>query len=175
MAAETLRGLQMLENAGITSRVTTVVTQANAAVLDRLVLILAGFGCARGIGLDLLVAKGRAESNASAVPADAPTLEKGIERMLSVLADVNQRRRIPIQLREQELIAEKSRNRPVFLGTCWPMPLFTQLTCRSRRRRHGADTFHSSANLNPSRQSSVRQRKHSLGSVDKTPRCRALP
>lgn len=45
MAAETLRGLHLLETAGIPFRVTTVVTQANAAVLDGLVLTKASAFC----------------------------------------------------------------------------------------------------------------------------------
>jgi uncharacterized protein len=57
MAAETLRGLKLLEREGIPFRVTTVLTQTNVRVLDRLVLTLAGFACAGGIGLDLLVNK----------------------------------------------------------------------------------------------------------------------
>jgi uncharacterized protein len=118
MAAETLRGLQMLESAGIPFRVTTVVTQANAAVLDRLVLTLAGFGCVWGIGLDLLVGKGRAEAASGASPAAASTLEKGLSRMLAMLADVNRRRQMPIHLREQDLIAGKTKKEPVFCHAC---------------------------------------------------------
>ena len=118
MANETLRGLQLLEAAGIPFRVTTVVTQANAGMLDRLVLTLAGFGCAHGIGLDLLVGKGHARGCAAVAPADAPTLEKGLRRMLAVLADVNRHRRIPIRLREQDLIVGRSEKKTVFCHAC---------------------------------------------------------
>ncbi|WP_419658534.1 radical SAM domain protein [Desulfosarcina variabilis str. Montpellier] len=118
MAAETLRGLQMLEAAGIPFRVTTVVTQTNADALDRLVLTLAGFGCARGIGLDLLVGKGRAGAFGAVAPADASTLEKGLFRMLDVLADVNRCRSLPIRLREQDLIVGKTKKKPVFCHAC---------------------------------------------------------
>lgn len=118
MAAETLRGLQMLESGGIAFRVTTVVTQANAPVLDRLVLTLAGFGCARGIGLDLLVGKGRAGTLSTVAPADPSTLEKGLARMLVVLADVNRHRQMPIRLREQDLILGRTKRKPVFCHAC---------------------------------------------------------
>ena len=105
MAAETLQGLQRLDTAGIPFRVTTVVTRANAASLDRLVLTLAGFHHARGIGLDLLVAKGRAAGGGCVQPADAAILGQGLLRMLDVLSAVNQRREVPIRLRERDLIA----------------------------------------------------------------------
>ena len=118
MAAETLRGLQMLDAAGIAFRVTCVVTQANAAVLDRLALTLAGFDCARGIGLDLLVGKGRAGTCSAVEPADAPTLEQGLRRMLAVLEDVNRCRRIPIHLREQDLIVGRREKTPAFCHAC---------------------------------------------------------
>ncbi len=118
MAAETLRGLQMLDAAGVDFRITTVVTQANAAVLDRLVLILAGFGHARGIGLDLLVANGRAGSFTAVAPTDASTLEQGLGRMLAVLAAVNRRRRQPIRLREQDLIVDSARRASAFCHAC---------------------------------------------------------
>jgi hypothetical protein len=59
--------LHLLETAGILFRVATVVTQANAAVLDGLVLTPAGLAHARGIGLDLLVNKGRAGDRSPAL------------------------------------------------------------------------------------------------------------
>lgn len=111
MAAETLRGLHLLETAGIPFRVTTVVTQANAAVLDGLVLTLAGFAYVRGIGMDLLVNKGRAGNRERIKPADRHTLAKGLKSMLSTLDAVNARRSDPIRLRERDLIitAEKKK------------------------------------------------------------------
>lgn len=118
MAAETLRGLQKLDAAGIAFRVTTVVTQANTGTLDRLVLTLAGLGRARGIGLDLLVEKGRAEKRTAVVPADGPALETGLQRMLAVLAEVNRRRRIPLRLREQDLIVGRSEKNSSFCHAC---------------------------------------------------------
>lgn len=76
-ASETFRGLQLLERENIPFRVTTVVTQGNVAFLDRLVLSLSGFGYARGIGLDLMVAKGRAIKGSGGIsPADLPSLQK---------------------------------------------------------------------------------------------------
>jgi len=104
MAAETLRGLQLLESARIPFRVTTVVTQANAARLDELVLILAGYSMARGIGLDLLVRKGRAFGPKTIAQTDRATLEAGLQRMRATLDAVNARRAVPIQWREWEML-----------------------------------------------------------------------
>jgi uncharacterized protein len=103
-AATTLRGIQQLESARIPFRVTTVVTRINAECLDELVLSLAGFSMARGIGLDLLVCKGRAQQAGEVAPVDRQTLEKGLQRMHAMLVAVNSRREVPIQWREWELI-----------------------------------------------------------------------
>lgn len=103
-AAETLRGLQLLKAAGIAFNVTTVVTEANAPFLDRLVLMLSGFKSARGIGLDLLVHKGFAQKRSAAAPARRPTLADGLTRMAGALTAVNARRAVPIRLRERDLI-----------------------------------------------------------------------
>lgn len=104
MTAETLKGLRMLESARIPFRVTAVVTQANAARLDELVLILGGYSMARGIGLDLLVSKGRARESDSVATADRRALAKGLRRMRATLDTVNARRAVPIQWREWDLI-----------------------------------------------------------------------
>jgi uncharacterized protein len=117
MAAETLKGLQLLDSARIPFRVTTVVTQANAARLDELVLILAGYSMARGIGLDLLVRKGRACVPEAVAQTDRATLEAGLQRMRATLDAVNARRAVPIQWREWELLFpadDKQKRRPGF-------------------------------------------------------------
>jgi uncharacterized protein len=104
MAAQTLKGLRLLESARIPFGATTVVTQANAAKLGELVLTLAGYSMARGIGLDLLVRKGRALNEDGGLPADRPTLEKGLQRMGATLKAINARRTVPIQWREWDLL-----------------------------------------------------------------------
>jgi uncharacterized protein len=103
-AADTLRGLGLLEAAGIPFRVTTVVTRESAATLDRLVLLLSGFASARGIGLDLLVEKGRAATAGGVKAADRPGLKKGLESMTKTLDGVNARRGVPLSLREEDRI-----------------------------------------------------------------------
>ncbi|MGD9215662.1 MAG: radical SAM protein [Desulfobacteraceae bacterium] len=119
MAAETLRGLHLLETAGIPFRVTTVVTQANAAQLDGLVLTLAGLAYARGIGLDLLVNKGRAKNQGRVSSADRHCLAKGLQRMLSTLNAINARRSTPIRLRERDwVISAKNKDKSVFCHAC---------------------------------------------------------
>lgn len=115
MAAETLRGLQLLESTDIPFRVTTVVTQSNVAALDRLVLTLAGFRNARGIGLDLLVNKGRARRQDAPAPAHPQALQAGIGQMIHTLNRVNARRTTnPIQLRERDLLTPKNPRQAFF-------------------------------------------------------------
>jgi uncharacterized protein len=107
----------MLESAGIPFRVTTVVTRHNTAFLDRLVLTLAGFSCARGIGLDLLVAKGRAAALADGDFADSRSLTNGVKTMAEILDAVNARRSRPIRLREKDLLM-RAEKWPVFCHAC---------------------------------------------------------
>lgn len=102
-AGDTLAGLQLLEAAGVPFRVTAVLTAANTAGLDKLVLLLAGFGQARGIGLDLLVTKGRAAGPDSPRPPDPEKLEHGLRAMAAALEAVNSRRQNPLRLREQDM------------------------------------------------------------------------
>jgi uncharacterized protein len=118
MAAQTLRGLQLLESVRIPFWITTVVTQANSARLDELVLILAGYSMARGIGLDLLVSKGRAQKADGVAPADRPALEKGLQRMRATLDAVNARRAVPIQWREWDLLFPADGRRERRSGFC---------------------------------------------------------
>ncbi len=117
-ASETFRGLQLLERENIPFRVTTVVTQDNVPFLDRPVLSLSGFGCARGIGLDLLVAKGRTIKGSGGVStADLPSLQKGLQSMLKTLDALNAERNIPIRLRDLLITAGKNR-RGTFCHAC---------------------------------------------------------
>ncbi|MBC7359557.1 MAG: radical SAM protein [Desulfacinum sp.] len=104
LAAETLRGLQSLETARIPFGVTTVVSRINAGQLDKLVLVLSGFSMARGIGLDLLVRKGRAQDGKGADSVDRWTLEKALRRMGATLEAVNAHRSVPIRWREWDLL-----------------------------------------------------------------------
>lgn len=121
-AAQTLNGLRILETRNVPFRVTTVVSHSNVGHLDRLVYMLAGFGQARGIGLDLLVKKGRAERGSAVLPADVPALRRGVRAMLWVLKAVNDRRMMPLQLRELELLkkvpAAKDRQHRSFCYAC---------------------------------------------------------
>ena len=111
-AAETLRGLQLLESSGIPFRVTTVVSNHNVGSLARLALLLAGFRQALGLGLDLLVVKGKARDVAAPAPAESPALMSGLESLVKTLGVINHCKEIPLQLRElelvQQLLAEKT-------------------------------------------------------------------
>jgi uncharacterized protein len=118
MAAETFRGLGLLESAGVPFRITTVVTQASAARLDRLVLAVAGFTQARGIGLDLLVRKGRARNASTVLPAQAQALKSGLKKMVATLDAVNARRQVPIRLRERDLVGNAGNHISSFCHAC---------------------------------------------------------
>ena len=118
MAAETFRGLRMLEDADIPFRVTTVVTKANVLFLDQLILTLAAFSCARGVGLDMLVHKGRAAEGTAVRPAEPVSLERGIRRMMVALKSINKRRKIPVRFREQDLVKDTETRPKAFCHAC---------------------------------------------------------
>ena len=103
-AAATLRGLQLLESYGVPFRVTTVVSNRNVDYLDRLAWLLAGFRQALGLGLDLLVVKGKARGDEALSPAEPVKMIQGIESLMKALNDMNHRKEIPLQLRELELV-----------------------------------------------------------------------
>lgn len=105
-ADATLQGMRLLEEANIPFRVTTVLSSANVVFLDRLVLLLAGFGQCRGIGLDLMVAKGRARETGLAMAGPAQ-LNHGLLQMEKALSLVNGKRKIPLVLREKEHLSRK--------------------------------------------------------------------
>lgn len=102
-AGETLRGLGLLEAAGIPFRTTTVVSNTNVLFLDKLALMLSAYGYCRGIGLDLLVNKGRATVS-TVSPVFPEHLCKGITRLVQTLNALNRRRRNPVVLREMEMV-----------------------------------------------------------------------
>lgn len=102
-----LKGIQLLEEAGIPFRVTTVVSCENVLFLDRLALTLAAFANCRGIGLDLLIDKGRG-GNSTIFPATPQNLSKGITRLVQTLNGLNARRKHPVLLREMELVRNSS-------------------------------------------------------------------
>jgi uncharacterized protein len=100
--SQTLEGIRLLESRDVPFRVTTVVSGHNISSLNRLVLLLAGFRQARGIGLDLLVNKGRALNGVQPVSADS--LASGLRAMVATLQAINLHRSIPLQLREMEKV-----------------------------------------------------------------------
>jgi len=103
-ATATLKGLKLIDDQGLTFGVTTVVTRQNVMQLGRLALMLGMFAHVKGLGLDLLVQKGRAETIHRATPASPEALRTGLMELLNMLEKTNQRRSRPIQLREMELV-----------------------------------------------------------------------
>lgn len=112
---DTLRGLKLLEEKGVAFRVTTVVNSENGSALDKLALLLSGFSYCRGIGLDLLVMKGRA-SGSMVFPASERQLRKGTTTLIQTLRGLNRRRRHPILLREMELLSRSRNTQPFCHG-----------------------------------------------------------
>ncbi len=106
-ADRTYRGLQLLENLEVPFRVTTVVSQINVVHLPKLALLLSGFRQARGLGLDLLVGKGRAASINGPSPAHPEALSQAVAAMFNALVFINKQRERPLQLREMEMLLRK--------------------------------------------------------------------
>lgn len=129
-AAATLRGMELLDAAGVDFRVTAVVNGENVGHLDELALVLGSYKHARGMALDLLVQKGRAENKRPLIdkefayrretfeasrgetegavyPASPKELEAGIEKLVKMLAMINRLRKVPIRLREKDLLQRK--------------------------------------------------------------------
>ena len=102
-APETFNALGRLEQKKVPFSVTCVVSSVNAHLLHRVVLALAGFSMAGGIGFDLLVQKGKAKSP-GVEPASPLQLEIGIKKVKQALSLVNAGRQRPMVIREKEKI-----------------------------------------------------------------------
>jgi uncharacterized protein len=107
----TLKGLRLLEAESIPFRVTTVLSNQNIKYLDKLVLMLGAFSNARGIGLDMLIQKGKAKRSGLVSPVDKSQMEDGLNRMIGALHLVNRRPSARLQMRELETVATAIKNR----------------------------------------------------------------
>ncbi len=107
----TVQGLALLEERKIPFRVTTVVSGENIDQLRRLLLFVAGFAGCRGVGLDLLVRRGRGEN--LTLPTAEQLQQAGAE-LAALLPLLNARRRHPIILRELALLQSKRRGSGAF-------------------------------------------------------------
>ncbi|MDR2198636.1 MAG: radical SAM protein [Deltaproteobacteria bacterium] len=112
---ELFRSLELLRQSAFPFSATAVVTRENCAHLGALVLFLGGFKEARGLGLDLLVKKGRRGLS----PPRAPALNEAAGKIRESLALVNRFRFRPFRLRELEMLrkAEKGGGGS-FCGAC---------------------------------------------------------
>ncbi len=109
-AAASLRGLKILESMAVPFRVTTVVSHDNVLSLYKVALLLAGFTNSRGLGLDLLINKGRAADGYQ--PPAAAELRQGVSRLLNTLKVINRRRPRPLRLRELDLLTGNTSGQP---------------------------------------------------------------
>lgn len=103
-AGLTFKTMAMLEHFQVPFRITTVVTARNAGFLDKLLYTVAGFNEMKGIGLDIVIKKGRALSKSSEIFPSSDGLKKGIESLLAAYETVNKIRSTPIVIRELERI-----------------------------------------------------------------------
>lgn len=100
-SAQTLRGMDALERAGVDFNVTAVVSAANVMHLPQLALLLGRYEHARGLGLDLLVNKGRALKG-SLEMVDPQSLARAMQELVLAVSWVNKLRKTPLVLRELE-------------------------------------------------------------------------
>ncbi len=118
-ALATIHAMKLLSQEGVPFRVTTVVTQQNAAHLKQIPLLLGAFKSARGVGMDLFVRKGRGVKGGVS-QASAESLEKGITGFMATLSGVNARRTSPLRLREMDLLEQAfhRKKNPPFCHAC---------------------------------------------------------
>jgi uncharacterized protein len=100
-AAGTLRGMDALEQAGMDFNVTAVVCAANLRHLSQLALLLSRYKHAKGLGLDLLVHRGRAAKGSPSM-ADPRLLSSAMHELSLAMTWINRRRGQPLVLRELE-------------------------------------------------------------------------
>ena len=110
-ADATLKGLKLLSDEGVGFRVTTVITDKNVMALGELVLLLSVFPSAMGLGLDLLVRKGRAMKGDSVDHPPPQELRRGLRSLAKALKWVNRNRPHPIELRELALLRQAARRK----------------------------------------------------------------
>ncbi len=102
--------MQLLAEMMIPFRVTTVVCAENVLHLDRQALLLASFPNCLGLGLDLLVNKGRAVEG-TVKPAGQVELAQGIGTLVRAIHFINKTRQPRLHLRELEQVSELARLR----------------------------------------------------------------
>ena len=110
-AVSTFKGLKILAEEEALFRVTTVVTERNVAYLGKLALILGGFANAGGLGLDILIRKGRASKTDMVTPPSSDALREGLRELVKVFRRINSSRPQAIKLRELELLKRVCRIR----------------------------------------------------------------
>ncbi len=106
--AETLRGLEHLERAGVRFGVTAVVCAENVSQMPSLAMLLSNYKYAHGLGLDLLVRRGRAARGEPAM-AEANTLTKAMVELAQTVVWINRRRHSPLVLREMDRLRNGQR------------------------------------------------------------------
>ncbi|MDR0549552.1 MAG: radical SAM protein [Deltaproteobacteria bacterium] len=110
-----LAGLSALDEELWPFTTTSVVSAANCQALDQLPLLLGSRPAAVGLGLDLLVAKGR---GLALKAPDPQSLANGVGQLGAALDFINARRRTPLRLREERFLAQAALGPKAFCAAC---------------------------------------------------------
>lgn len=102
----TLKTMQMLDDLNVPFRVTTVINSQNVTSLHKLLYILAGFRGFRGMGLDLLVRKGRVLEDGGINLPSPQELRQAIKALVATCEAINKIRSIPVVIREQKRLQD---------------------------------------------------------------------
>ncbi|MCB2190069.1 MAG: radical SAM protein [Deltaproteobacteria bacterium] len=100
-APEVWQGLEELNRAEVDFGVTAVVCAENLIELPRLAMLLGHWTHARGLGLDLLVRRGRAMQGGPSM-AEPEALIRAMQELAGAVAWISSQRRRPLVLREQK-------------------------------------------------------------------------
>ncbi|MEM5786570.1 MAG: radical SAM protein [Syntrophobacteraceae bacterium] len=102
-AGATFRALELLSEAEVPVRITTVLSALNIMDLWRLILSLAPYVNVRGVAIDPVVLKGKASDQDIMIPSKKD-LSTGVADMLAMLREVNRLRSSPIRWRELDSV-----------------------------------------------------------------------
>jgi uncharacterized protein len=95
-----VHGLRLLDELGMGTNITTVISKESVEHLAEFILFCGSFRSIRVINLDIIRPTGRAEGK-DLIPS-SKSLSKGINDMLETLDFVNKRRSLPIKIREMD-------------------------------------------------------------------------
>ena len=108
---DVLRALRMMDDLDLGVNITVVLTSESTPVFPRFLLFCAGFSSVRMINLDILRPIGRA-SGRGLIPQRGQITDM-VREMFDVLAFINERRYIPLKIREIEQALRRRNDREI--------------------------------------------------------------